>query len=41
MIDNVLVKKDSTGNIKMDKEKSIERIDAAVVLVMAIDRAIK
>ncbi len=41
MIDNVVVKKDSVGNIKMDKEKSIERIDRAVALVMALDRAIK
>ncbi len=41
MIDNVVVKKDSAGNIKMDKEKSIERIDGAVALVMALDRALK
>ena len=41
MIDNVVVKKDSAGNIKMDKEKSIERIDGAVALVMALDRAIR
>lgn len=41
MIDNVVVKKDLAGNIKMDKEKSIERIDGAVALVMEVDRAIK
>ena len=41
MIDNVVVKKDSAGNIKMDKEKSVERIDGAIALVMALDRAIR
>ena len=29
------------GNIKMDKEKSTEKIDAAVATVMALDRAIR
>lgn len=41
MIDNVVVKTDPAGNIKMDKEKSEERIDGAVALVMALDRAIR
>lgn len=41
MMDNVYVKTDSAGNIKMDKEKSTERIDGAVALVMALDRAIR
>jgi phage terminase large subunit-like protein len=29
------------GNIKPDKEKSTERIDGAVALIMALDRAIR
>lgn len=41
MMDNVFVRTDSAGNKKMDKEKSTERIDGAVALVMALDRAIR
>lgn len=41
MMDNVCVKQDEAGNIKMDKARSTERIDAAVALVMALDRAIR
>ena len=41
MMDNVYVKTDPAGNIKMDKEKSTEKIDGAVALVMALDRAIR
>lgn len=41
MMDNVYVKTDPAGNIKMDKAKSTEKIDGAVALVMAIDRAIR
>ena len=41
MIDNLYVRTDPAGNIKMDKEKSTERIDGAVALVMALDRAIR
>ena len=41
MMDNVYVKTDPASNIKMDKEKSTERIDGAVALVMALDRAIR
>lgn len=41
MMDNVYIKIDPAGNIKMDKEKSIERIDGAVALVMALDRSIR
>lgn len=40
-MDNVMVRTDPSGNIKMDKEKSTEKIDGAVALVMALDRAIK
>lgn len=41
MMDNVFVRQDPAGNIKMDKEKSTEKIDGAVVTVMALDRAIR
>jgi phage terminase large subunit-like protein len=41
MMDNVYVKTDPAGNLKMDKEKSTERIDGAVALVMALDRALR
>ena len=39
-IDNVTVKTDPAGNIKMDKEKSTEKIDGAVATVMALARAL-
>lgn len=41
MMENVFVRQDPAGNIKMDKEKSTEKIDAAVATVMALDRAIR
>ena len=41
MTDNVYVRTDPAGNIKMDKEKSTERIDGAVIAVMALNRAIQ
>jgi phage terminase large subunit-like protein len=41
MMDNIYVKTDPAGNIKPDKEKSTERIDGAVALIMALDRAIR
>jgi len=41
MMDNVTVRKDPAGNIKMDKEKSTEKIDGAVAMVMALDRALR
>ena len=37
----LLFRQDPAGNIKMDKEKSTEKIDAAVATVMALDRAIR
>ena len=40
-MDNVFVRTDPAGNIKMDKEKSAEKIDGAVATVMALDRAIR
>ena len=39
--DNIFIRTDPAGNIKPDKEKSTERIDGAVALVMALDRAIR
>jgi phage terminase large subunit-like protein len=41
MMDNVFVRQDPAGNIKMDKQKSTEKIDGAIALVMALDRAIR
>ncbi|NLX25090.1 MAG: terminase large subunit, partial [Lentisphaerae bacterium] len=41
MADNVVVQKDAAGNIKPDKEKSTEKIDGIVALIMALDRAIR
>ena len=41
MMDNVCVRTDPAGNIKMDKSKSTEKIDGAVAIVMALDRAIR
>jgi phage terminase large subunit-like protein len=41
MMDNIFVKIDPAGNIKPDKEKSTEKIDGAVALIMALDRAIR
>ena len=40
-IDNVFVRTDPAGNIKIDKEKSTEKVDGAVALVMALDRALR
>ncbi|MBX9580487.1 MAG: terminase large subunit [Gemmataceae bacterium] len=39
MWDNVSAKTDPAGNIKPDKEKSAERIDGVVSLIMGVDRA--
>lgn len=41
MADNMAVKNDPAGNIKPDKEKSTQRIDGIVALIMALDRAIR
>jgi len=41
MMDNIFVKTDPAGNIKPDKEKSTERIDGAVALIMSLDRALR
>ncbi len=39
MISNVAIQGDAAGNKKPDKEKSTERIDGAVALIMAVGRA--
>lgn len=41
MMDNIFIRTDPAGNIKIDKEKSTEKVDGAVALVMALDRAIR
>ena len=41
IMDNIFIRRDSAGNIKPDKEKSTEKIDGAVALIMALDRAIR
>ena len=40
-IDNVFVRTDPAGNLKIDKARSTEKVDGAVALVMALDRALK
>jgi phage terminase large subunit-like protein len=40
-MDNVFVSIDPAENVKIDKSKSTERVDGAVALVMALDRAAK
>ena len=40
MMDNIFIRRDPAGNIKPDKEKSTEKIDGAVAMIMALDRAI-
>ena len=40
-MDNAFVRTDPAGNLKIDKEKSTEKVDGAVALVMALDRAMK
>jgi len=39
--DNIHIRQDPAGNIKPDKEKSSEKIDGIVALIMALDRAIR
>ena len=38
-MDNIFVRTDEAGNIKPDKAKSTEKIDGAVAMIMALDRA--
>jgi phage terminase large subunit-like protein len=41
MADNLIARTDPAGNIKPDKEKSREKIDGIVALLMGLDRALK
>lgn len=41
MIDNIFIRKDLAGNIKADKEKSIEKIDGVIATIMVLDRTIR
>lgn len=41
MMDNIYVKTDPAGNIEPDKEKSTEKIDVAVDIIVALDKAIR
>ncbi len=40
-MDNIFIKQDPAGNIKADKQKSTEKIDGAVAMIMGLDRAIR
>jgi phage terminase large subunit-like protein len=39
MVDNIVVRSDPAGNLKIDKGRSTEKVDGAVAAVMALDRA--
>lgn len=41
MANNLVVRTDPAGNLKPDKEKSTEKIDGMVALVMGLDRALR
>lgn len=41
MMDNISIRVDPAGNIKIDKAKSIEKVDGAVALTMGLDRALR
>lgn len=41
MMDNIFIRTDPAGNIKADKEKSTEKIDGAVAMIMGLDRALR
>ena len=41
MAQNVVMRNDPAGNIKPDKERSVEKIDGIVALIMGLDRAIR
>ena len=38
---NLFIRTNPAGNIKADKEKSTEKIDGVIALIMALDRAIR
>jgi phage terminase large subunit-like protein len=39
MVDNIVVRTDPAGNLKIDKGRSTEKVDGAVAAVMALDGA--
>lgn len=41
LVDNIYIRQDLAVNIKADKSKSTEKIDAAVAMIMGLDRAIR
>lgn len=41
IMDNIHIRTDTAGNIKPDKAKSTEKIDRAVAMIMALDRALR
>ena len=41
MVDNIHIRTDPAGNIKPDRQKSTEKSDGVVALIMALDRAIR
>ncbi|WP_270441871.1 terminase large subunit [Acidaminococcus provencensis] len=41
MMDNIFIRTDPAGNIKADKEKSTEKIDGAIAMIMGLDRALR
>lgn len=41
MMDNLIARMDPAGNVKPDKEKSRDKIDGAVALIMALDLALR
>jgi phage terminase large subunit-like protein len=41
MADNIFVRTDPAGNIKVDKERSAEKVDGIVAMIMSLDRAIR
>jgi phage terminase large subunit-like protein len=40
-VDNLMIEQDAAENIKPNKAKSTQRIDGAIAMIMAIDRAIR
>ena len=41
MMDNIYIRTDPAGNINADKEKSTEKIDGTIAMIMGLDRAIR
>ena len=39
--DNLVVRQDPAGNVKPDKQKSTEKIDGVVAMIMGLDRALR